>query len=78
MRLLKYGDSLYRCKQLKRAALVRTSLCLKSVCAVCIDSTARPWMSAQISSVMQEWQWGFACPSVLVWSMCWEQVQLAA
>ncbi len=23
VRLLKYGDSLYRCKQLKRAALVR-------------------------------------------------------
>ena len=31
VRLLKYGDSLYRCKELKRAALVRTlrqcSLC---------------------------------------------------
>lgn len=26
VRLLKYGDSLYRCKELKRAALVRTGL----------------------------------------------------
>lgn len=31
VRLLKYGDSLYRCKQLKRAALGRMSTCVKKL-----------------------------------------------
>ena len=36
VRLLKYGDSLYRCKELKRAALVSTSGSRTDVVARCL------------------------------------------
>lgn len=38
VRLLKYGDSLYRCKQLKRAALVCLGLVEQAMCR-----KAHPW-----------------------------------